>query len=148
MRIVVGSDHAGFELKSKVAALLREAGHEISDVGTHSSESTDYPIYAHKAAGLVASGECERAVLLCGSGAGVSIAANKVQGIRAVHAHDTDEAQMSRRHNNANVLTLAGRHLDQRTAQEIVEAFLGTQFEGGRHERRVDQIAEIERSHS
>jgi ribose 5-phosphate isomerase B len=146
MRIVVGSDHAGFELKSKVASLLREAGHEISDVGTHSSESTDYPIYAQQAAKLVASGECERAVLLCGSGVGVSIAANKVPGIRAVNAHDEDEAQMSRRHNNANVLTLAGKHLDKQKAEEIVEAFLETGFEGGRHERRVDQIAEIERS--
>ena len=145
MRIAVGSDHAGFELKQRVVPLLRDAGHEVVDVGTDSAESVDYPQFAEQAARLVAGGEAERGVLVCGSGVGVSIAANKVDGVRAVNAHDVEEAELSRRHNDANVLTLAGRRLEERTAAEIVERFLATDFEGGRHERRVAQIADIER---
>ncbi|HMC06016.1 MAG TPA: ribose 5-phosphate isomerase B [Solirubrobacterales bacterium] len=145
MRIAVGSDHAGFALKGKVAPILEEAGHEVVDVGTHSEESTDYPRYAADAARLVASGEAERAVVVCGSGVGVSIVANKVDGVRAVNAHDADEAEMSRRHNDANVLALAGRHLAEGDARLIVERFLATDFEGGRHERRVGQILTVER---
>jgi ribose 5-phosphate isomerase B len=145
MRIAVGSDHAGFELKSELAPLLVADGHEVVDVGTDSPESTDYPIYAAAAARLVAVGEADRAVLVCGSGVGVSIVANKVDGIRAVNAHDPDEAEMSRRHNDANVLALAGRRLDPRAAAPIVERFLGTEFEGGRHERRVEEISAVER---
>jgi ribose 5-phosphate isomerase B len=145
MRIAIGSDHAGYDLKQAVAPLLRDAGHEIVDVGTDSSESVDYPVYASRAAHLVADGEAERAVIVCGSGVGVSITANKVDGVRAVNAHDPDEAEMSRRHNDANVLTLAGRRLDADQAEPIVERFLGTDFEGGRHERRVEEIASVER---
>ena len=145
MRIAVGSDHAGFELKEQVRPLLEEAGHEVVDVGTDSDESTDYPLHAEAAARLVASGEAERAVLVCGSGVGVSIVANKVDGVRAVNAHDPDEAEMSRRHNDANVLALAGRRLSGDDAHEIVERFLVTDFEGGRHQRRVDQITTVER---
>ncbi len=145
MRIAVGSDHAGFALKEDVRALLERAGHEIVDVGTDSEESTDYPRFAAKAARLVADGEAERAVLACGSGVGVSIVANKVEGIRAVNAHDADEAEMSRRHNDANVLALAGRRIEGSEARAIVERFLSTDFEGGRHGRRVDQIGAIER---
>lgn len=146
MKIAVGSDHAGFELKEAVRPLLEEAGHEVVDVGTDSEESTDYPIHAEAAARLVADGGAERAVLVCGSGVGVSIVANKVDGIRAVNAHDADEAEMSRRHNDANVLTLAGRRLSSEDARSIVERFLDTDFEGGRHQRRVDQITAVERS--
>jgi ribose 5-phosphate isomerase B len=145
MRIAIGSDHAGYDLKQAVAPLLRDAGHEIVDVGTDSSESVDYPVYASRAAHLFADGEAERAVIVCGSGVGVSITANKVDGVRAVNAHDPDEAEMSRRHNDANVLTLAGRRLDADQAEPIVERFLGTDFEGGRHERRVEEISSVER---
>ena len=146
MKIAVGSDHAGFELKEAVRPLLEEAGHQVVDVGTDSEESTDYPVHAEAAARLVADGGAERAVLVCGSGVGVSIVANKVDGIRAVNAHDADEAEMSRRHNDANVLTLAGRRLSSEDARSIVERFLDTNFEGGRHQRRVDQITAVERS--
>ena len=145
MRVAVGSDHAGFGLKSKVVPMLEAEGHEVVDVGAASEESTDYPLYAERAAQLVASGEAERGVIVCGSGVGVSIAANKVSGVRAVNAHDPDEAEMSRRHNDANVLTLSGRRLEESDAAGIVRRFLATDFEGGRHQRRVDQIAEIER---
>jgi ribose 5-phosphate isomerase B len=144
MKIAVGSDHAGFELKEQVEAMLAEAGHEVTDVGTDSDESTDYPVHAEAAARLVADGQAEVAVLVCGSGVGVSMAANKVGGVRAVNAHNADEAEMSRRHNDANVLTLAGRALSADEAKPIVERFLETDFEGGRHQRRVDQIGEIE----
>ena len=145
MKIAVGSDHAGFELKELVETMLAEAGHDVTDVGTDSDESTDYPLHAEAAARLVAEGEAERAVLVCGSGVGVSIVANKVDGVRAVNAHDPDEAEMSRRHNDANVLTLAGRRLSSDEARPIVERFLATDFEGGRHQRRVDQITAVER---
>ncbi len=144
MKIAVGSDHAGYDLKEEVEAQLIEAGHEVTDVGTDSDESTDYPVHAEAAARLVADGEAEIAVIVCGSGVGVSMAANKVDGVRAVNAHDPDEAEMSRRHNDANVLTLAGRRLSADEAKPIVERFLETDFEGGRHQRRVDQITDIE----
>lgn len=145
MRIAVGSDHAGFELKQHVARALREAGHDVVDVGTDSEQSTDYPLFAEPAARLVAAGEAQRGVLVCGSGVGVSIVANKVDGVRAVNAHDAGEAAMARRHNDVNVLALSGRRLSTELAEEIVGSFLDTDFEGGRHERRVDLIGEIER---
>jgi ribose 5-phosphate isomerase B len=145
MRIAVGSDHAGFQLKERVAPLLERAGHDVVDVGTDSEDSTDYPIYAAEAARMVAGGQADRAVLVCGSGVGVSMVANKVDGVRAVNAHDPEEAEMSRRHNDANVLTLEGRRLDEREAAAIVERFLATEFEGGRHARRVDQMSDVER---
>ena len=145
MKVAVGSDHAGFALKEQVRPILEQAGHEVVDVGTDSEESADYPRYASEAARMVADGEVDRAVVCCGSGVGVSIVANKVDGVRAVNAHDADEAEMSRRHNDANVLALAGRRLEEGDAREIVERFLDTDFEGGRHERRVDQIAAVER---
>jgi len=145
MRIAVGSDHAGFELKELMRRLLDGAGHEVVDVGTDSEESTDYPCHAADAARLVASGDADRAVIVCGSGVGVAIVANKVDGVRAVNAHDPEEAEISRRHNDANVLALAGRRLDRADAEIIVERFLETEFEGGRHERRVKQISAVER---
>ena len=145
MKVAVGSDHAGFALKEQVRPILEQAGHEVVDVGTDSDESTDYPRYASEAARMVADGEVDRAVVCCGSGVGVSIVANKVDGVRAVNAHDPDEAEMSRRHNDANVLALAGRRLEEGGVAQIVERFLDTEFEGGRHERRVSQIAAVER---
>jgi ribose 5-phosphate isomerase B len=145
MRIAIGSDHAGYDLKEAVAPALRDAGNEVIDVGTDSTESVDYPVYAAKAARMVGDGEADRAVIVCGSGVGVSIVANKVHGVRAVNAHDPDEAEMSRRHNDANVLTLAGRKIEPADAERIVDRFLATDFEGGRHQRRVDEIGEVER---
>jgi len=140
----MASDHAGFELKEAVKSRLLASGHEVEDVGTHSAESTDYPPLAAEAAALVAAGQVERGVLVCGSGNGVAIVANKVAGVRAVNAHDPDEAEMSRRHNDANVITLSGQRISEQQAVPIVDAFLGTGFDGGRHERRVNAISEVE----
>lgn len=145
MKIAMGSDHAGFELKEAVKSQLEADGHEVEDVGTHSPESTDYPPFAAKAAELVAGGQAEKGVIVCGSGVGVSIVANKIDGIRAVNAHDPAEAEMSRRHNDANVVTLSGARLGADDARPIVETFLTTGFEGGRHERRVNEITEVEK---
>jgi ribose 5-phosphate isomerase B len=145
VRIAIGSDHAGYELKEAVGPMLRDGGHQLVDVGTDSQESVDYPDFAAAAARMVGEGAADRAVIVCGSGVGVSIAANKVDGVRAVNAHDADEAEMSRRHNDANVLTLSGKRLSAADADPIIDRFLGTDFEGGRHARRVGKIAAIER---
>jgi ribose 5-phosphate isomerase B len=145
MRIAVGSDHAGFHLKEHVRQVLEAEGHDIVDVGTISPSSVDYPRYAEEASRLVAEGEADRAVLACGSGVGVSIVANKVDGVRAVNAHDSSEAEMARRHNDANVVALSGARLAPEQADRIVAAFLRTVFEGGRHARRVRQISDVER---
>ena len=144
MKIAMASDHAGYELKEAVKRWLVAEGHQVEDVGTHSDDSVDYPPLAADAARMVATGGAERGVLVCGSGNGVAITANKIAGIRAVNAHDVEEAEMSRRHNDANVVTLAGGRLDSATAERIVEKFLETGFDGGRHERRVGEITEIE----
>lgn len=144
MRVVMASDHAGFHLKEHVKGTLLAAGHEVVDVGTDSAESVDYPQFAGEAAALVAAGEADAGVLACGSGNGVAIVANKVTGIRAVNAHDASEAEMSRRHNNANVVTLSGARLSPELADRIVATFLRTDFEGGRHARRVDQIEALD----
>jgi len=140
MRIALASDHAGFELKQHVKQLLAADGHEVVDVGPDSDESTDYPRYARPAAELVASGDAERGVLVCGSGVGVSIVANKVPGVRAVNAHDAQEAQLAREHNDVNVVTLSGSRIESAQADEIVRAFIAGEFEGGRHARRVGLI--------
>jgi ribose 5-phosphate isomerase B len=145
LRIAVGSDHAGFHLKEHVRAALARAGHEVFDVGTSSPESVDYPMFAAQAAQMVAGGMAERAVLACGSGVGVAIVANKVAGIRAVNAHDASEVEMARRHNDANVVALSGARLSPAEADAIVDTFLRTEFEGGRHARRVGQIVDLER---
>ena len=144
MRIAVGSDHAGFHLKEHVKVALAAIGHEVIDVGPATAGSVDYPQFAADAARLVAAGDADRGVLACGSGVGVAIVANKVAGVRAVNAHDASEAEMARRHNDANVVTLSGARLGPEQADVIVAAFLRTEFEGGRHARRVGQIAAIE----
>jgi ribose 5-phosphate isomerase B len=144
VRIAVGSDHAGFHLKEHVRAALRSAGHDVVDVGTATPESVDYPQFAALAARMVSGGEAERAVLACGSGVGVAIVANKLGGVRAVNAHDPAEAEMARRHNDANVVALSGARLSPAQADAIVETFLRTDFEGGRHARRVGQIVDLE----
>ncbi len=146
MRIALAPDHAGFALKDRLAVALAAAGHDVVDVGTDSAESVDYPRYAEAAARRVAGGEADRGVLVCGSGNGVAIVANKVVGVRAVNAHDAGEAEMARRHNDANVVTLSGARLAPEAAEAIVATFLATDFDGGRHARRVDQITAIERA--
>ena len=144
MRIAAGFDHAGYPLRETIVATLEDAGHEIVDCGTDSEESADYPIHAARAAAMVSEGSADLAVLACGSGTGVSIVANKLPGVRAVNARDPEDAEMARRHNDANVLALAGRRLEASDAGAIIDAFLAAGFEGGRHGRRVDQITRIE----
>ena len=143
MRIAIASDHAGFELKEHVKSQLAAAGHDVVDVGPDTDESVDYPTFAKPAARLVAEGDAERGVLVCGSGVGVSIVANKVPGVRAVNAHDPEEAQLARQHNDVNVVTLSGRRLSDEQADAIVSAFLSEDFEGGRHARRVAGIEDL-----
>ena len=145
MRISIGSDHAGFELKETLEAHLRDAGFDVDDVGTHDQDSVDYPEFAAKVGLAVASGDADRGVLVCGSGIGVAIAANKVEGVRAANVYDPEMARMSRLHNDANVVTMGGRYLDEDLAREIVDTFLTTAFEGGRHQRRVDGITALEK---
>jgi len=144
MRIRIGSDHAGFELKESVRAHLESSGHDVLDVGAHSVDSVDYPDFAQQVGRAVAGGDADFGVLVCGTGLGMAIAANKVRGVRAVQVTDPEFAKMARAHNDANVLTLAGRYTDPATAAVIVDTFLGTPFESGRHQRRVDLIAGIE----
>jgi ribose 5-phosphate isomerase B len=146
MRIAVASDHAGFHLKEHVKSALHALGHDVVDVGPATPGSVDYPQFAADAARLVADGDADRGVLSDGSGVGSAIVANKVTGVRAVNAHDPSEAEMARRHNDANVLTLGGSRLGPQQAEAIVTAFLRTEFEGGRHARRVGQISALERS--
>lgn len=145
MRVALASDHHGVELKSELVAVLGENDYDPVDVGPESADAVDYPEYAALAARFVADGEADAAVLICGSGVGMAIAANKFPGVRAVNAHDADEAEMARRHNDANVLSLGASRIDGPEAEQILLRFLETPFEGGRHSRRVDQISEIER---
>ena len=139
-KIGVGSDHAGVNLKNKIAEFLKEKGYEVTDYGTHSTESCDYPVYAKAVAKSVANGENERGIICCGSGIGVSIAANKVKGVRAVLAHEPYSAMLSRSHNDANVLCLGERITGESLALDIVETWLHSEYEGGRHQRRVDML--------
>jgi len=142
--IIIGSDHAGFALKEHIKHFLNNTYSEVIDIGTGSDESVDYPDFAVQVAEKVASGKFERGILVCGSGVGMAIVANKVPGVRAVLCLDTDTAKMSRMHNNTNVLALAGRRTDVETAQMIVTTWLETEFDGGRHKRRLDKIKNIE----
>ncbi len=144
LKIVIGSDHAGFSLKEDVKSFLAEAGLEILDVGTHSGEPVDYPDFGRKVAEKVSSGEFARGILVCGSGVGMTIVANKFPDVRGVLCLDSDTARMSRRHNDTNVLALAGRRTDIETAKDIVRTWLETDFEEGRHSRRLDRIRDIE----
>ena len=144
MRIAIGADHRGKPLKERLKALLREEGHEVTDVGTDGCDSVDYPDYALPVARGVASGEYERGILICGSGIGMSIAANKVRGIRAALCLSPKAAELSRKHNNANVLCLGAEFLTPEQAEEITKVWLRTEFEGGRHARRLNKIAEAE----
>jgi ribose 5-phosphate isomerase B len=145
MKIALGADHAGFELKEKLRRYLQQRGIAVDDRGTLSPASVDYPDYAQLVSEDVINERADFGILVCGSGIGMSIAANKVPGIRAVNAHDETEAHLAREHNNANVLTLGGRFLDESAAQRIIDKWLSTPFAGGRHAQRVDKIAAIER---
>ena len=145
MRIFIAGDHRGHNAKEKIAVLLNEMGHTVTDLGTNSAKSCDYPDLAYPCARAVAEGRADRGILVCGSGIGMSICANKVPGIRAALCHDELTAQMSRRHNNANVLCIASDVLGDELMRRIVSAWLSTEFEvGGRHERRVKKIVLIE----
>ncbi|MDO4176739.1 MAG: ribose 5-phosphate isomerase B [Bacillota bacterium] len=143
MLIAIASDHGGYELKEKVKEHLRERGEKIVDLGTTSSESVDYPIYGKACAEAVASGKAERGIVICGTGIGISIAANKVKGIRCGLCTSVEMAQLTRAHNNANMLAMGGRTTAEELAMEIVDAFLDTEFEGGRHQRRTDMLDEM-----
>ncbi|OUM95249.1 MAG: ribose 5-phosphate isomerase B [Firmicutes bacterium ZCTH02-B6] len=145
MRIAIGSDHAGFELKKELAAHLEAAGYSVVDMGTESRESCDYPDYAQRVAEAVAAGQYDRGILVCGTGIGMSIAANKVPGVRAALCAEPFSARMAREHNDANVLCLGARVVGPGLALEIADAFLAAQFAGGRHARRVDKIRELEK---
>ncbi len=145
-KIALAADHAGYEEKEKVKALLTELGVEFEDMGTTSADSVDYPDYAVKVGKAVATGEVDQGVLVCGSGTGMAIAANKVRGVRAAVAWSPDIARLAREHNDANVLALPARFLDDDQAKGILKAWFEADFEGGRHERRVSKITEIESS--
>jgi ribose 5-phosphate isomerase B len=144
-RIAIGSDHAGFPLKKELRGFLEDEGHEVLDVGTDSEESVDYPVYCLDVARAVVDGSADRGIVLGGSGQGEQIVANKVDGIRAALCNDLWMARMARAHNDANVLSMGGRVVAPDLAKEIVREWLSTPFDGGRHARRIEQIARIER---
>ena len=145
MRVSMGSDHAGYRLKEELKTFLQTEGHEVLDVGTDSEETVDYPDFCAAAARAVIDGRADRAIVLGGSGQGEQLAANKVRGTRAALCNDLHLAHLSRRHNDANVLAMGGRIVAAELAKEIVKLWLATPFDGGRHARRLEQIAEIER---
>ena len=145
--VALGADHAGFELKEALKAWLIDQSYQVLDYGTHSTDSVDYPDYAAQVADAVADQKVERGVLVCGTGIGMTIAANKVPGVRAALCSDLYTARMSREHNDANVLALGGRLMSAEMAVDILRMWLAADFAGGRHLRRVDKIAEIERQH-
>ena len=144
MKIALGCDHGALALKNKLVSHLEAKGYEVCDFGTYTLESCDYPIYAAAAARAVAAGECDRGIVLCTTGIGVSIAANKIKGIRCAHCADSLEAEMTRRHNDANMMAIGAGFTGKNMAERMVEVFLNTEFEGGRHERRVNKIMELE----
>ena len=143
-RVAIGADHAGFEDKERIKRQLDKMGFEYEDVGTDSTESVDYPIYAQKVAEKVASGEAEKGILVCGSGNGMQIAANKVRGVRAALAWNEETARLARQHNDANVLSVPARMISPEMVEKVIESFVNADFEGGRHARRVDEINKLE----
>ncbi|MDD3261785.1 MAG: ribose 5-phosphate isomerase B [Oscillospiraceae bacterium] len=142
--LAIGSDHGGFQLKEEIKKYLEKQGIAYRDFGTDSEKSVDYPLYAAKVAHSVADGTCDRGILCCGTGIGVSIAANKVHGVRAAVVTEAKSTKLCRQHNNCNCLCLGGRVLTVEKALELVQIYLDTPFEGGRHQRRIDEIAQIE----
>ncbi len=144
-KIAIGADHAGFELKEKIKSFLNDQGYEITDFGTNSTDSVDYPLIAKALATSVAAKNPPKGILICGTGVGMSIAANKIKGIIAAHCCDIETAKLARQHNNSNVLAIGGRITDTENAKEIVKAWLTTDFEGGRHQRRIQEIRDLEK---
>jgi len=147
MEIAIGSDHAGFELKEKIKKFLEKLGYKYKDFGTDSNESVDYPDYGLKVAESVAKKEFDRGILICGSGIGMCMTANKVPGIRAALCHNVESAKLSREHNDANILTFGSRMIDENTAKDMVKVWLKTKFLGNRHLRRVNKMKEIEKKY-
>lgn len=145
MKIAIGCDHVGFELKDRIIKHLEEKGIEYKDFGTFSSERTDYPIYGYAVAKAIVSGECDKGILICGTGVGISISANKVPGIRAVVCSEPYSALLSRQHNDTNILAMGARVVGGDLALMILDAWLSGEYEGGRHQKRVDMIADIEK---
>ena len=144
MRIAVGCDHGGYELKKYIIKVLEKLGHEVEDFGCHSLDSCDDPDFAAPAARAVAEGRCDRGILVCTTGIGISIAANKVKGIRCAHCADCLQAELTRRHNDANMMAIGAGFTGPNMAERMVEVFLSTEFEGGRHVRRVEKIMALE----
>ena len=144
MRIAIGSDHRGYDVKRRIRSLLEQLGHEVLDLGPDSSESVDYPDFAFQVARAVSEGRADRGILICGTGIGMCIAANKVPGVRAAPCHDSITAEMSRRHNDANVLCLSADLLGEELIDRMVHIWLTTEFEAGRHARRVEKITRFE----
>ncbi|MGO1527855.1 MAG: ribose 5-phosphate isomerase B [Senegalia sp. (in: firmicutes)] len=144
MKIAIGSDHGGYDLKNEIIGYLKEAGYEYNDFGTYSTDSVDYPDFGKKVSESVAKGEYDKGIVICGTGIGISISANKVRGIRCALCSDIYSAKKAAEHNNANIIALGGRVLGVDLAKAIVEAYLSSEFEGGRHERRVNKIMDIE----
>ena len=144
MKISMGCDHGGFAMKEELKAYLTEQGHEVVDCGCRSTASCDYPEFGEAAARAVANGECEKGIVVCTTGIGISIAANKVKGIRCAHCCDVMSAEMTRRHNDANVIAIGAGMVGMNVAKRMADVFLATEFEGGRHQRRVDRMMEIE----
>lgn len=145
MKIAMASDHGGYLLKEHVKKYLTEQGHEVRDFGCNSLESCDYPIFGAQAARAVAAGECERGIVICTTGIGISITANKIKGIRCALCSEPLSAEMTRRHNNANMLAMGAGMTGEKLAERIVDTFLTAEFEGGRHQRRVDEIMALEK---
>ena len=146
MKIAIANDHRGIDLKQRIVVKLKQLGHEVTNWGTDNSDSVDYPDFASKVCQQVSKGEVERGILVCGSGIGMNIAANKHAGVRSVRAQDEYDAEWSRKHNNANVLSLSADRIGEGSVDSMLEIWLAAEFEGGRHGRRVDKLGEIERS--
>ena len=144
MRIGIGNDHAAVEMKEQIVAFLEELGHEVVNYGTDTNDSCDYPVYGEKVGRAVVDGDVECGILICGTGVGISIAANKVKGVRAVVCGEPYSAKLSKQHNNTNILAFGARVIGIELAKMIVEEWLNTEFEGDRHQRRVDMISDIE----
>lgn len=144
MKIAIGSDHRGFDAKRRIVTLLKNLGHEVLDLGTEGSDSVDYPDFAFQVASMVGEKRVDRGILICGTGIGMCIAANKVHGVRAAPCHDSITAEMSRRHNDANILCLSADLLGDELIDRMVRIWLETDFEGGRHARRVEKIMRFE----
>ena len=144
MKIAIGNDHVAVAMKRHIVKYLEEQGHELMNFGTDSTERCDYPVYGKKVADAVASGACERGILICGTGIGISLAANKVKGIRAAVCSEAYSARLTRQHNDANIIAFGARVVGEATAEMIVDEFINTEYEGGRHQQRIDMITAIE----